>query len=281
MNIHNIAGYRFSALEDVRKQEIASNLRAFVEKFQVKGTILLSHEGVNLIMAGEEEHIKAFKTHLDTYPEFSNMDYRESTSDRIPFTRMLVRVRPSIIPLETRDAEKGEVAIDPEHEPAPYIEPETLNQWYEEGKDFVILDTRNDYEVKLGKFEQAEDLDIKKFRIFNDALDQLDESYKDKIIVTYCTGGIRCEKAAPLMIKKGFKNVYQLQGGILNYFKTCGGKHWEGECMVFDKRVAVSPDLKETDTIQCFSCRNPLLPEEQRAKVGDCPHCGSSGYLQG
>ena len=122
-----------------------------------------------------------------------------------------------------------------------------------------MLDTRNDYEVRIGAFDNAVDLGIKHFRDFPAALAKLPESAKKKPVVTYCTGGIRCEKAAELMSQEGFEQVYQLDGGIINYFEKCAGDHYHGECFVFDQRVALDPELKETKTVQCYACEIQLL----------------------
>ena len=146
-----------------------------------------------------------------------------------------------------------------------------LKKWYQEKHDMIVLDTRNDFEVKLGTFENAMDLHIEHFREFSDAVDLLPADLKEKPIVTFCTGGIRCEKAAELMLQKGFKNVYQLDGGILNYFEKCGGDFYRGDCFVFDQRVAVNSELKETQAKQCFDCRTPLSGD-----VDVCLNCGSS-----
>jgi predicted sulfurtransferase len=130
-------------------------------------------------------------------------------------------------------------------------------------EDIVLLDTRNTYETRLGSFHNAIELDIQTFRAFPEAVANMDDSFKDKQIVMFCTGGVRCEKASVIMRDAGFTNIRQLEGGILGYFEEVGGEHWDGECFVFDKRVALKPDLTETGTTVCFACREPLIPEEQ------------------
>lgn len=135
----------------------------------------------------------------------------------------------------------------------------------------IVLDTRNDYEVDVGTFQDAVNLHIHNFHEFPKAIEDLPEEAKNKPIVTFCTGGVRCEKAAQYMLNQGFKEVYQLDGGILNYFAECGADYYEGECFVFDKRITVDPKLQETKTTQCLSCRMPV-----RAPLETCGHCGSS-----
>ena len=138
---------------------------------------------------------------------------------------------------------------------------------YENNEDVIVLDTRNEYETRVGLFENAVDLQLDTFRDFPDAIEQLPEEYKDKQIVMYCTGGIRCEKASAVMLKAGFSDVKQLEGGVLDYFKETGGKYWNGDCFVFDERVALDTDLNETEYIYCYICREPLSAEEKASQI--------------
>ncbi len=261
----NVSGYRFVSLtpEQLRERRLA--LLDAARAQSLKGTILLSEEGINLFLSGHRDEIDAFKNYLDTFAEFADLWLKESPSAEQPFTRLLVRLKTEVIAM-------GKPEIVPEQHTVPHLPPETFKSWYDSGKDMLVLDTRNDYEVALGTFEGAVDLDIASFRDFPEAATYLPESAKDKPVVTFCTGGIRCEKAGEWLARQGFKEVYQLEGGILNYFEQCGGSHYDGECFVFDKRVAVDATLKETQTRQCYACRHPLLPEEQEAS-GQCPHC--------
>ena len=136
--------------------------------------------------------------------------------------------------------------IDPLRAPAPRLAPQELKRWLDQGRDIVLLDTRNQFEVDLGSFENTLALGLKSFSDFPRATQALPEELKGQPIVTFCTGGIRCEKAAPWLISQGFREVYQLDGGILNYFEQCGGAHFRGACFVFDQRVALDPALRET-----------------------------------
>ena len=260
----NVSAYRFVALNAERLGDIKQDLLSCAKSLDLKGTVLLSTEGINLFVAGTPAEIDSFFLKLDSYDEFHQLPRKDSLSDHQPFTRMLVRIKKEIISM-------GCEHIKPHENTAPHLAPETFKKWYDENKDMVVLDTRNDYEVNLGTFKDAIQLDIKTFREFPSAIASLPEEIKDKPIVTFCTGGIRCEKAAELMQQEGFNNVYQLDGGILNYFEKCEGSHYDGECFVFDKRVAVDSQLQETQTTQCYACRMPLHASHPYGEA--CPHC--------
>ena len=147
----------------------------------------------------------------------------------------------------------------------------------DDGEEVLILDTRNEYECRIGTFEDAMELDIRSFRDFPRAISEMPDELKDKPVVMCCTGGIRCEKASVVMMEAGFSNVKQLKGDILGYFEEVGGAYWNGDCFVFDRRVAVNPNLEETEVVQCYACREPLLVEEQENSeyviAKSCPYC--------
>ncbi|HEY5792898.1 MAG TPA: pseudouridine synthase, partial [Chthoniobacterales bacterium] len=199
-----------------------------------------------------------------------NLPVKFSGSESQPFRRMLVRIKREIISF-------GVEGIDPAAHPSPKLAPRELKQWLDEGRPVTLLDTRNDYEIKLGTFKNARPAGIGHFRDFPRAVRQLPPEMKERPIVMFCTGGIRCEKAGPFMEREGFKNIFQLEGGILKYFEECGGEHYEGECFVFDQRVGVDPALRETETAQCFVCQTPLDAGDQadfRYAPGEsCPYC--------
>ena len=266
LSIINLSGYRFVSLKETALPQLRIDIKNKAIECALKGTILLSSEGVNAFLAGTRENIDNFLIFFRSIPEFSDIWFKESFTNYQPFNRMLVRIKKEIIPIRNEN-------ILPEKKTAPYVTPEELKQWYSEKRDMIVLDTRNNYEVTLGTFENAMDLHLAHFNEFDEAVNFLPEALKEKTIVTFCTGGIRCEKAAELMAQKGFKNVYQLNGGILNYFEKCGGDFYNGECFVFDQRVAVNSALQETETKQCFDCRTPLKSNDIRD--GKCPHCGS------
>jgi UPF0176 protein len=268
MRYLNISAYRFIELDGL--EEKRERLKDILSKTSIRGTILLGHEGINLFLAGPEAEIRAFIPVLAT--EVTEIQPKESWSNTIPFRRLLIKIKQEIVTMGVKEI--SPVSADQQ---APYIKPIDLKKWYDEGKEFLILDTRNDYEVELGTFENAVHFDIRTFREFPERAKALLETHKDKTIVTFCTGGIRCEKAAPLMQQMGFEDIYQLDGGIIKYFEDVGGDHYKGECFVFDNRVAVDPELNETKTIQCFICRMPISVEEQSSPLYEyevsCPKC--------
>jgi predicted sulfurtransferase len=269
--ILNIAAYLFADLSHLDLAELkAELLPRCVDEWTLKGTILLSPEGINLFLAGEPQGIESFWKTLTSKAEFRELTRKDSYSHYRPFTRMLIKLKAEIIPMRRNE-------IVPREFTAPRIEPTELKTWLDEKRDFLLLDTRNDFEVELGTFEKAEHLDIAHFCDFPAALDDLSEEDREKPIVTFCTGGIRCEKAGALMIQKGFKNVLQLNGGILRYFEKHGDDHYHGECFVFDQRVAVNGKLEETGTAQCFECRHVLTPTDQSHPAYregiSCPYC--------
>ncbi|MBX9679723.1 MAG: sulfurtransferase [Gemmataceae bacterium] len=266
--IRNIAGYKFAALENLKalRERLAERCKAW----QLKGTILLAAEGINWFVAGEADSVDRLLAELRSIPGLDDLQVKISVSDLQPFSRMLVKIKKEIIAF-------GMDGIDPSRQPAPKISARELKAWLDEGRTFALLDTRNDYEVKLGTFDSALDLGIRHFRDFPDAVRRLPEDLKDRPIVLFCTGGIRCEKAGPFMQLEGFRHVHQLDGGILKYFEEVGGDHYRGECFVFDQRVGLDSSLRETANTQCFACWTPLTEENQRdprfAEGTSCPFC--------
>lgn len=264
----NIAAYKFVPLEDLKS--LRERLLVSCREWGLKGTILLSPEGINLFVAGEAGSVENLLTLLRSLPGLEDLTPKFSESATPPFTRMLVRIKKEIIAF-------GVEGIDPAKRTSPKLAPATLKAWLDEGREVTLLDTRNDYEVKLGTFRGAHTLDIAHFRQFPEAVKTLPESWKERPVVMFCTGGIRCEKAGPLMEREGFRSVFQLDGGILKYFEECGGVHYDGECFVFDHRVGVDPALRETESALCFACQTPLKPEEvddPRYVPGQsCPYC--------
>ncbi len=236
----------------------------------LKGTILLASEGINLFVAGDRNRVDALVATLRALPGLADLAPKYSESATQPFNRMLVRLKKEIIAF-------GVDGIDPSQRTSPKLPAATLKQWLDEGRPITLLDTRNDYEVKLGTFRGATDLKIDHFREFPDATRRLPAELKQQPVVMFCTGGIRCEKAGPFMEREGFENVYQLDGGILKYFEEVGSDHYDGECFVFDQRVGVDPALRETPSVQCFNCQTPLNAAEQAhphyQPPRACPHC--------
>ncbi|MEC7820694.1 MAG: rhodanese-related sulfurtransferase [Actinomycetota bacterium] len=264
----NIAGYRFVDLDDYA--ELQEPLLSTCKGLGLKGTILLSPNGINFSLAGYQESIDEYINYLEKDSRFQKIPLKISYNDYQPFRRMLVRLKKEIISLGRED-------IRPIEFTGPNIKPQEFKKLLDNKEDIVVLDTRNDYETRVGVFENAVELDIPTFRDFPEAVSKLPEEYKEKKIVMYCTGGIRCEKASAVMLKEGFKDVQQLEGGILGYLNETDGSHWEGDCFVFDDRVAVDTMLKETDYKMCYSCREPLTEEEVNSENykldAYCPYC--------
>jgi UPF0176 protein len=268
MKIVNIAAYKFATLTDLRS--LRARLLALCKGWELKGTILLSVEGINLFVAGEREKIDLLLAELRSLPGLEDLSVKASETEHQPFTRMLVRLKKEIIAF-------GVPGIEPAKRTSPKLKAQELKQWLDEGRPVTLLDTRNDYEVKLGTFKNALPIGVDHFRDFPAAVAKLPESLKEQPIVMFCTGGIRCEKAGPFMEKQGFKKIFQLDGGILKYFEECGGAHYDGECFVFDQRVGLDPSLQETDSTQCFRCQTPLSEADQQDERyvpgQSCPFC--------
>ncbi|MFZ4116487.1 MAG: rhodanese-related sulfurtransferase [Chthoniobacterales bacterium] len=264
----NIAGYHFSTLEDL--PALKKDLEQLCTTLGLKGTILLSTEGINFFVAGLRTATDQLLAELRQIPGCAALEVKESESLGQPFRRMLIKIKKEIISF-------GVEGIDPARYSSPKLSPKKLKEWLDAKKPVVLLDTRNDYEIRMGTFQGALPAGIEHFRHFPEAVKKLPEELKEATIVTFCTGGIRCEKAGSFMEREGFKNIFQLEGGILNYFKECGDAHYDGECFVFDKRVCVDTGLQETQSILCFKCQMPLTEADQahphyKLEVS-CPHC--------
>ncbi len=264
----NLSAYKFVELQDLPDRRKA--LLDCAERLGMKGTVLLSPEGINMFVAGKREAMDQWISFLGQHPEYRKLPIKESLSDHQPFSRMLVRIKKEIITF-------GIEGIQPQHRTSPKLPAHQLKQWLDSGKDLTLLDVRNDYEIDLGTFQGATPIGVENFRQFPAAVEGLPDDIKSKPLVMFCTGGIRCEKAGPFMEQHGFDEVYQLDGGILRYFEECGGEHYDGECFVFDKRVAVDSELHETETAQCYACQHPLTAQEQESEYyqpgKSCPHC--------
>ena len=273
--IVNIAAYKFVTFDDTVAQR--PRFQALCTDLGLKGTILLSPEGINLFLAGARSSIDQFLAFLRSDPRFADIEVKESLSEKQPFNRMLVRLKREIITMKNP-------LIKPELGRAPAVEAATLKRWLDQGHDdqgkpVVMLDTRNAFEVDVGTFDNTIDYRIEKFSEFPAIVEREKEALNDKTIVTFCTGGIRCEKAAIHMKNIGYNSVYQLEGGILKYFEEVGGAHYTGDCFVFDHRTALNPQLQETETRQCFACRAVVTPREQLSPLyvegKSCPHCAT------
>ena len=264
----NVAGYKFEPLENL--DSLIPEFQNKCDELSLKGSVYLSPNGINFSIAGTEENIDTYIQFMEEDSRFRDIPLKKTFSETQPFRRMKVRLKKEIISLGRDDINPRELTGD-------YISPRELFEMYETKEDVIVLDTRNEYETRVGLFENAVDLQLDTFRDFPSAIETLPEEYKDKQIVMYCTGGIRCEKASAVMMKAGFSDVKQLEGGVLDYFKETGGAYWNGDCFVFDERVALDKELKETEYIYCYICREPLSAEEKASpdfKINEyCPYC--------
>ncbi|MFN4116088.1 MAG: sulfurtransferase [Inhella sp.] len=234
----NVSAYRFVALPDA--QALRERLRAQAEALGLKGTVLLAEEGINLFLAGPAEAVQAWLDGLRADPRFAGLQAKESWSDIQPFKRLKVKVKREIIRMDQPLFDRGR---------APAVDAPTLRRWLDQGHDddgrpIKLLDTRNGFEVDAGGFEGAVDWRITKFTEFPQALAAHRDELAGHTVVSYCTGGIRCEKAAWLLQEQLDTPAYQLEGGILKYFELVGGAHYRGGCFVFDERETLGCDLQ-------------------------------------
>lgn len=239
MAVLNISTYKFVTLDE--RENLRARLQQQCDALALKGTILLAPEGINIFLAGEADAIHAFLDWLHLDDRFADIEAKESWSGSVPFRKMRVRLKKEIITMKVAD-------IRPEDHRAETVSPARLKSWLDRGRDdagreIVMIDTRNVFEVEAGTFVNALDFGIERFSQCPEAIAAHRQAYAGKAVVTFCTGGIRCEKAVLYMNRLGMQNVYQLDGGILKYFEEVGGAHWSGNCVVFDDRNTVDPGL--------------------------------------
>jgi UPF0176 protein len=272
----NIAAYKFVSFDDT--EAMRPRFQALCAELKLKGTILLTPEGINMFLSGLRADIDAYLAWLRSDARFADIEVKESYSDEQSHKRMLVKIKQEIITMRMP-------LIKPELGRAPAVTATTLKRWLDQGHDdqgkpVVMVDTRNDFEVDVGTFDDTVDYRIAKFTEFPAVIAAHKDDFAGKTVVTFCTGGIRCEKAAIHMQNIGYDNVYQLEGGILKYFEDVGGAHYTGDCFVFDYRTALNPKLEPTVTTQCFACRAIVTPREQLAPTYvygvSCPHCAAT-----
>ncbi len=252
--------------------ELAASLQTLCERESLLGTILVANEGVNGTLAGESEAIESILNYLSGALRLSSpLAGRWSDAAQAPFRRMRVRVKDEIVTLGLPD-------VRPQHGTGTHVSPEQWNSLIDQ-PDTLVIDTRNHYEVEVGTFPGSLDPGTDSFRQFADFARGFDAADQNRPVAMFCTGGIRCEKASALLLELGFREVYQLQGGVLNYLEQMKGEdnRWHGECFVFDSRVAVDRDLAEGGYVQCHACRRPLSSEDLASahyREGvSCPRC--------
>lgn len=243
-----ISFYKYVTIVD--PETLAKEHLSWCIENELKGKVYLAEEGINGSVFGDDKKIEKYKNHLYQYPMFADIWFKETSTDEIAFTKMHVRVKSEIV-------NSGLVNTSLAHT-APRLTPEQLLKFYEDEIDFIIVDARNWYESKIGKFKNAITPQITHFREWPKVVESLNQ-YKDKTIITYCTGGIRCEKASAYMREQGFNNVYQIDGGILNYIQKFPDTYWEGGMFVFDDRRVLEPNTKEElkYTANCHFCGKP------------------------
>ncbi|CAN4273154.1 COG1054 Predicted sulfurtransferase [Methylophilaceae bacterium] len=268
--------YKFVGLPNYADLQVP--IHAACDTHNIKGTLLLAAEGINGTIAGLPDDIKAVLHFLRTDALFEGklaaLDHKESYAYKHPFYRMKVKLKKEIVTM-------GVPSVNPDNTVGTYVKPDDWNALIAD-PDVIVLDTRNDYEVHIGTFKGAINPKTTTFREFPEYVAQNLDKTKHKKIAMFCTGGIRCEKASSYMLEQGFEKVYHLQGGILKYLETVPEETslWQGECFVFDQRVAVKHGLEVGDFDQCYACRMPLSPDELKSPqytAGiSCPHCYDS-----
>lgn len=265
--------YKFVTLTNFK--DLQAPILAECQKNHIKGTLLLASEGINGTIAGLPEDIHQVLHYLRSNAlfdgAFADLEHKESFADKHPFYRMKVKLKKEIVTMGVAD-------INPNDVVGTYVKPEDWNNLISD-PEVILLDTRNDYEVSIGTFRGAIDPKTTTFREFPQYVAQNLDKTKHKKVAMFCTGGIRCEKASSFMKQQGFAEVYHLQGGILKYLETVPEDKslWQGECFVFDQRVAVKHGLQVGEYDQCYACRMPLSQEEMQSPLYTpgiaCPHC--------
>jgi len=265
------AFYSFIDLSDLL--QLKSEFTEFLKKQDMRGTMLIASEGINGTLAGKESSINEFKNFLKSKNLYEAKNFKTSHCEYDPFPRLKIKLKDEIVTI-------GNKLVDPKKIVGEYIPPEDWNQLIAD-EEVMVLDTRNTYEHSIGSFKNAIQPETTNFREFPAWLDQVEASGldKNKKVAMFCTGGIRCEKASSLMRSKGFENIYQLQGGILNYLEKINEEEslWKGECFVFDDRVAINHKLKVGSYDMCHGCRMPITESDKNSEHYErgisCPNC--------
>ena len=261
--------YKFTRLDDF--EEIQDPLKLFLDSLNIRGTLLLAREGVNGTIAGDNDSIMKSLDYLQKDKRLVGLEYKFSYSEKPPFKRLKVKLKKEIVTL-------GVSNIDPTFSSGTYVKPDDWNELIND-PDVVLIDTRNNYEFEIGSFKGSINPNTETFRQFPAYTKNNLEKYRDKKIAMFCTGGIRCEKSTAYLKSKGFENVFHLQGGILKYLEEVkeDDSLWEGECFVFDDRVAVKHNLELGKYDQCHACRFPITEEDKEhphyEKGTSCPRC--------
>ncbi len=276
--ITNIAGYQFADITDV--DSVFDAAHSICSQTHIKGNIFISPEGINLGLASTQNDIDYFLQELGSLCGLNNLLINTTYSDYIPFKRLLIKIRSELVPTKPlpTDHPSSNTAnslldkLDPNGKKAQYLSIDQLKDWLDQGEDITLLDMRNTFEVDLGSFENSTHLDMRNFRDIIQLKDKFKNIPKDKPLVTFCTGGIRCEKGADIMAQNGFDQVFQLEGGIIKYIEKYKDSHWRGECFVFDDRTCLNTDLEPSDTKICRHCQIVISNTENE-------YCEDCSYL--
>ncbi|MCU0566890.1 MAG: rhodanese-related sulfurtransferase [Oculatellaceae cyanobacterium Prado106] len=254
--------YKFVRLPDFA--EMQEGLRSHCSALQIRGTILLAEEGINGTLAGSELAIATFLQTLRADPRLADLEPKISQAEEMPFDRLKVRLKREIVTM-------GLSEIDPNQQVGTYVAPQDWDRLISD-PEVLVIDTRNDYEVDIGTFQRAQNPQTQSFRQFPEYVQRHLDPHQFPKVALFCTGGIRCEKASAYMLAQGFQEVYHLKGGILKYLEEIPAAEslWQGECFVFDQRVALQQDLVEGTYEMCLSCGHPVAATETV-----CPHCAN------
>jgi len=261
------AFYKFVLLAD--HMDLRPRLQEFCDTRRLFGTILLAKEGINATVAGTEEAVAGLLDHLRADPRLSDLEAKYSIADNRPFRKMKVRTKKEIVTMGVEDVDPGQGAVP--------VDPKDWNDLMRD-PEAVVIDVRNAYECRIGAFENAIDPGTDTFREFPEYVDSIPEA-KQKKVLMYCTGGIRCEKAGAYMRQRGFEEVYSLKGGVLKYLEEVPEAEslWKGQCFVFDRRVAVKHGLAQGDYSMCFACGEPMDEGDEQSPLYEsgvsCPRC--------
>ena len=265
------AFYKFVALPDYA--DLQQPLKAVCEAHNVKGTILLAQEGINGTIAGTQAGISAILNHIQSDPRLTDVDIKYSPAQKPPFEKLKVRLKKEIVTI-------GRPEVSPTQQVGTYVTPQDWNNIISD-PEVTIIDTRNNYEVGMGTFKGAQNPNTDTFTEFPDYANNNLDPKKNKKVAMFCTGGIRCEKASSYLLSQGFEEVYHLKGGILKYLEDIPAEQslWEGECFVFDERVAITHGLETGSYALCYACGHPISEEDQQSEQYEsevsCPHCFS------
>ena len=261
--------YKFTRLDDF--ESIQLPLKTYLDSLSIRGTLLLAREGINGTISGSKVDLEKVLNYLQSDLRFLGLEFKYSYSNKVPFKRLKIKLKKEIVTM-------GLAQIDPTHSVGTYVKPKDWNELIND-PDVVLIDTRNNYEYEIGSFKGAINPNTETFREFPSFTENSLEKYRNKKIAMFCTGGIRCEKSTAYLKSKGYENVFHLQGGILKYLEDVGENEslWEGECFVFDDRVAVKHNLEQGRYDQCHACRFPITKEDTMhphyEKGASCPRC--------